>query len=84
MRIKAFYDWPALTLWRANVNSVNRTQYDKNIANVKLLEQIGTNLIQITQLTHRVVTVAPRDLYQMVLSNAFKDGKIITVCYDTI
>ena len=84
MRIKAEYDWPALTLWRANVSTVNRPLYDKNIESVKLLEQIGTNLIQIRQKTHRIVTVAPRDLFQMVLSNAFNDGTIMTICYDTI
>ena len=31
-----------------------------------------------------MVTVSPRDVYQLVLSNAYKDGSIVTVCYDTI
>ena len=72
------YDYPALTVWRANFNGDN---FDPN-QEWKLIEQIGTNLIKTYYKTQRVATLSPRDVYQNIFSNALPNGTIQTVLYD--
>jgi hypothetical protein len=82
VRISVSYEYPAIVAWRANVSGENRPKYDSNIAEVSLIEQLGTNFMQVYQRTRRIATVAPRDVYQHAFSNHYPNGMIRTVLYD--
>jgi hypothetical protein len=63
VRMTIKYDYSCVTMWRASLNGDLRKKYDSNVAEVRCVEQIGTNLLKCYQRTKRIATVASRDVY---------------------
>ena len=82
LRAKSESDYDPLTTFRAWGNSECRLNYDKNIERIEALDWIGPNLMYGYQKTHRILTVASRDVYQMLFWDIEPNGKIYLVLFE--
>jgi hypothetical protein len=64
------------------MNAENRYKYDPNVQKAEILEQIGANLILSYSRTHRVLTVASRDIYQIHFYTITDNGSIYQVLFE--
>ena len=81
-RVNTYSDHDCLTTWRAFTNIENRYKYDPNQAKLEVLEQVGANFAFGYQKTHRILTVASRDVYQMLFWDIEPNGKIYLVLFE--
>lgn len=79
IRVWSYTDYDTVTSLRAYSNEDIRKEYDRNVEQCKPLEKLGCNLMIAYQATHKIVTVASRDVYQACFMDAQKDGTIKTV-----
>ena len=82
IRARSHCNNDALTTLRYSANIEKRKKYDKNIADMIQHEKIGANLVMGYQRTHRLVTLAPRDLYNYCIFNIEESGRCWIVCWD--
>ena len=83
IRAKSYSNHDPLTTYRLAGCCDMRSKYDKNIDYVKVINKLGVNLLVGYQRTLRILTVAPRDLYQEGICNCEADGTLWSVLYDT-
>ena len=82
IRIFSFTDHNSLDSYRAYANPEIRKRYDRNIAEYKFVEKLGTNLYIAYQSTNRIVTVGPRDVYHYVQQFVDRDGTVTNIMWD--
>ena len=57
-------------------------KYDKNVENASILDRVGVNFLYGYQSTHRIMTVASRDVYQYCFYNILPDDSIIMTIFE--
>ena len=82
IRARTYSNYDPLTTFRIVGSSDMRPKYDKNIHYCKMIDKLGTNLLVGYQRSHRIITVAPRDMYQEGLGNCEADGTIWIALHD--
>ena len=82
IRVVSFTDHDPLVSLRAYADTKIRKQYDRNVKEYYLKQQLGANLFEAYQSTNRIITVEPRDCYHYILQKIDQDGTITCVMWN--